>query len=245
MKDNSLLKILTAHNVGSRRYCFDLIKTGLVEVNNKVITDPAFEIDKQKDKIKVEGERLKLTEVKKIYIMLNKPQGYLSSTKSQDNKKTLFDLIKHKKLKKIKLFNVGRLDFKTEGLIFLTNDGDFAKYIIMPRYKVLKHYIVEVKGKFPDELLTKVKKGIYSREGKYKVEDIKILDRKNKYTRLEIILNEGKNREIRNIFAILKYKITLIRRVKIGPFSLPKSLKPGQYKLISSRQIDKFIKSFQ
>ncbi len=240
MKENHLLKILTENNVGSRRYCFNLIKSGFIEVNNKVITEPMFEVNKSSDIIKVEGINLKINEIKKIYIMMNKPVGVLSSAKSEDDKKTLFDLIKHKELKKIRLFNVGRLDFKTEGLIFLTNDGEFAKYIIKPKYNILKHYIVEIKGNFSADLLAKLKKGVFSKFGKYKVEDVISLKQNNKFTRLRIILNEGKNREIRNIFAILKYKIKSIRRVQIGPFILPRSLKPGQYKLISKREIEKF-----
>ncbi len=243
MENNSLLKILSNNNIGSRRKCFELIRNGNVEVNNKVIRDPSFLIDIEKDKIRVEGESIKIKKVNPVYIMMNKPIGVLSSSFSENGKLTLFDLLHHKDLKKIKLFNVGRLDFNSEGLIFLTNDGEFANKIIRPANKVLKHYIVEIKGNIKDEHIQRMKKGIYTYETRYKVEDVIIIKRSNKFTRLRIILNEGKNREIRNIFRILKYKIKKLKRVQIGPFKLPASLRPGEYKLISKKEIEKFLKS--
>ena len=128
-----LLKVLINSNVGSRRFCFNLILDGKVKINNKVITQPLYEIAPEKDTIKVEDKIIKIDKeiFKPTYIMMYKPAGVICSLKDEKNRPTLFELIKHKQLKKRHLFYVGRLDFKTEGLIFITNDGDFANIIML------------------------------------------------------------------------------------------------------------------
>jgi len=239
-----LLKFLVDSDIGSRRYCFNLIRAGKVSVNNKTITQPLYLITPETDKIKVENKEIKIKKeiLEPVYIMMNKPAGVICSLKDKKGRPTIFDLLKHKNLKRKHLFYTGRLDFKTEGLIFITNDGEFANFITHPRYNVLKYYYVEIKKMLTDDEIKRMKKGIYTKEEIYKIKDLKIISRDEKHTNLIIVLNEGKNREIRKIFQVLKHKIKYLKRTRIGPFRLDPKLKPGEYKLISKRIIEKFKK---
>jgi len=174
---------------------------------------------------------------------MNKPNGVVCTLKDEMGRTTIFDLIKHKEIKIKHLFYAGRLDYKTEGAIFITNDGEFANLITHPRYNVLKHYYAEIKGEILDKDIEHIKKGIHFEGEFYKIKDIKIISRNKKFSALTITLNEGKNREIRKIFQITKYKIKYLKRYKIGPFEIPQDLLPGYYKLISRKEIEKFKNS--
>ncbi len=237
---NSLIKVLVNSGIGSRRKCFELIKEGRISVNNQIILDPLYEIDTEKEKIKLDDQEIKINVYEPVYIMMYKPEGVICSRVNEKGLPTVFDLIKHKRLKKLNLFYAGRLDVNSEGLIFLTNDGEFTQLITHPKYQVPKYYIVEIKKEILPEHIEKMKKGVYLGKEKYKVDEVKVLKKRHKYTRLLLKLTEGKNREIRKIFQVLKYKIKLLRRVKIGDFALDPSLKPGEYRLISKKEIEKF-----
>ncbi len=242
MKDITLLKFLIYSNIGSRRVCFNLIKNGFIRINTQTVYQPLYKLVPE-DKVYCEDKLVKYSNelIKPVYIMLYKPQKYICSLKDENNKPSIMRLIRHKNLNKKHLFPVGRLDFLTEGLIFITNDGYFADYILRAKNKVLKSYYIEIKGKIGEEDIKKINRGIYTEKEVYRVEDIKILSA-HKSSKLMIVLSEGKNREIRNIFSILKYKIKYLKRTKIGPFKLDGELKPGEYKLISKRKIDSFLR---
>ncbi len=233
MKKNTLLKFLTNSNIGARRFCFDLIKQGDIRVNDKIISQPMFEIHAQ-DKIYYDDRLIKFKEdsTKPVYIMLNKPQKYICSLTNENEKPSIMNLIKHKNLRKKHLFPVGRLDFLTEGLIFITNDGDFANFLTQAKNKIPKHYYVEIKGKITETDIRIIQNGIMSGKTIFNVKDIRVVSAAKKISKLIIVLTEGKNREIRNIFAYLKYKIRYLKRFQIGPFKLDPELNPGEYKLI-------------
>ncbi|MBN1898410.1 MAG: rRNA pseudouridine synthase [Spirochaetes bacterium] len=242
-----LWKFLVDAQVGSRRHCFDLILKGQVSVNNTVNERPLSEIDPQKDVINIEDKKVKPVKgvFDPVYIMMNKPSGVICSRKDEKGRFTLYDLIKHKNLSKKHLIYAGRLDYKTEGLIFLTNDGDFVNLLTHPRYNVLKYYYVEIKGSLEDRDVKRMTRGISSENVLYKVKEVKILSRAPRSTRMIIVLNEGKNREIRNIFLILRYKVKYLKRIQMGPFKLDGKLEPGEYKLVSKKEIQKFMNRFQ
>jgi len=243
MKDITLLKFLTNSKIGSRRFCFDLIVDGNIKVNDKIIYQPMFKI-RPENKIYYDNKQVKFNKVffEPVYIMLYKPREFICSVTSERDKPSILNLIKHRDLKKKHLFPVGRLDYLTEGLIFITNDGYFANYLLQDRNKVPKHYYVEIKRQITEKHIEKIQKGIYTIEAVYRVQDVKLLSANKKVSKLFLVLVEGKNREIRNIFAYLKYKIKILKRFRIGPFKLDPKLKPGEYKLISKREIYKLLK---
>ncbi|MDD5065616.1 MAG: pseudouridine synthase [bacterium] len=245
MENITLLKYLIAAGTGSRRTCFDLIKEHRIQVNDKVVNQPLYEVRKN-DRVVFDGKRVDLNELvlESVYIILNKPKGYICSLADEEGKPSILRLIRHKNLTRSHIFPVGRLDFLTEGLIFITNDGIFANHILHPRYNVLKEYYVEIKGMIQERHVKQMQKGVYSDNVLYRVKEVRVLSSNEKISRLVLTLNEGKNREIRNIFSILKYKIKLLRRIKIGPFTLDKHLKPGEYKLISKKIICRFMSRF-
>lgn len=242
MDNLTLLKFLIKVNIGSRRYCFDLIKNGEIAVNDKIIAQPLF-IVRENDKVFYSNKQLKVKTVQEdlVYIMMNKPSGVICSVEDQDNKPSILRLIKHKNLSKLHLFPVGRLDYLTEGLIFITNDGEFAHYLTHPKNKIEKHYYVEIKGLITNKEVLQIKKGIYTKEARYKAKDVKIISAHQKISKLRVILDEGKNREIRNIFAILKHKIKTLKRIQIHTLKLDGKLRPGDYKLISKREMAKYF----
>ena len=245
MNKITLLKFLTNSNVGSRRTCFNIITKGHVRVNNRKIDQPLFEINTA-DKIYYDDKLIKYDTRKfiPVYIMLNKPKGYICSVTDENDKPSILNLIKHKDLKNKHLFPVGRLDYLTEGFLFITNDGHFANYLLKAKNKVIKHYYVEIKGEISDDHVKSIKKGIYTKEEAYRVEDIRVLSAGFKTSRIVLSLIEGKNREIRNIFAFLKYKVKILKRFQIGPFKLDTKLKSGEYKLISKDTISKKLPAF-
>ena len=231
---NNLLKFLTNSNIGARRFCFDLIKEGNIRVNDKIADQPMLEINPE-DKIYYDDKlvRFKKELFEPVYIMLNKPQKFICSVKNENGKPSIMNLIKHKNLKKKHLFPVGRLDFLTEGLIFITNDGYFTNYLTQAKNRIPKHYYVEIKGKITENDLEKIRKGIRAGRTTFHVKNVRLISATKKISKLIIVLIEGKNREIRNIFSYLKYKIKYLKRFQIGPFKLDPALKPGEYKLIS------------
>ena len=243
MKEITLLKFLIGSNIGSRRACFDLIVKGNIQVNDKSISQPNFMICPV-DKVYYNNKRVKFqkTLFEPVYIMLYKPQGFICSARDEGDKPSILNLIKQKNLKSKHLFPVGRLDFLTEGLIFITNDGHFSNYLMRAKNRIQKHYYVEIKGKITREHVEKIRKGIYTTSGVYKVQEVKLISADNKRSKIVLVLIEGKNREIRNIFAYLKYKIKNLKRFQIGQFKLDTKIKPGEYKLISKREIEKVFK---
>lgn len=246
MEKPSLLKYLVNSRLGSRRACFSMIKQGKVLVNGYAVTDPLAPVGKD-EKVVCEGRTLKPDEslLEPVTILLYKPKGYVCSVKDEENKPSVLRLIRHKRLSRARLFPVGRLDFLTEGLLLITNEGNLANYITHPRYNVTKEYYLEVKGAVHDKEVKLMKKGVFTQGVLYRVLDVKVLSANEKLSRLLLTLNEGKNREIRNIFQVLKHKIRILRRVRVGPFTLDKDLHPGEYKLIPRKVVYGFLKKFE
>lgn len=206
-------KILSNAGYCSRRKAEDLIKAGRVKVNGKTITigDQA----EPEDTILVDGK--KITRDEKIYLAFHKPTGYVTAA-TDKYEKTIMELIRTKE----RLYPVGRLDKDTSGLIFLTNDGDWANSIIHPSFEVTKTYEVETDRKVETEDLQKINKGVQLEDGKTKAKT------KRLKRGIELTIHDGKNRVIRRMFEALGYKVLSLHRVKIGNMSLG-NLKVGKY----------------
>lgn len=207
-------KVLAAAGLGSRRDVEELVVQGRVEVDREIVTDLAFRVNPSQSTIKVDGEVLKQS--RKVYYVLNKPPGILSTNRDPSGRTRVIDLVPDQ----TRVFSVGRLDRSSEGLILLTNDGELAQRLAHPKYRIQKTYFVVVAGLMTKEELAKLRKGVHLAEGFAKIDGATIRRARKGCTELEIVLSEGKNREIRRILARAGHKVVLLRRIAIGTLRL-------------------------
>lgn len=223
-------KFLSEAGVSSRRGAEELIKQGLVEVNGKILNELGTKINPEKDIIKVKGKEIRFN--KHIYLLLNKPKGYVSSF-SHAGKKTLKSLVKLKE----HLGYAGRLDEDSEGLMLLTNDGDLIYKLTHPKFEHEKEYIVETKENINDAIIERLSKGMTLFEGRTNPVRVKRLSA----NRLNIILNEGKKRQIRRMLQILKLNVKSLKRIRIENLTLG-NLKPGETRDLTKEELEKLKK---
>lgn len=227
-----LNKFLASRTGVSRREADEIIKNGKVVINGTKIDSLAVFVNAG-DNVTVNGKKISYKEERKIYIMLSKPQGYITAVKSEAGFKTVMELIKHDVAGYKHIFPVGRLDFMSEGLLLLTNDGDFTYKVTHPKFNVIKTYIVEAKGTLSDALLKRIKKGINLREtGLIKPQNVRIITKKQGRFVLSIDLNHGKNREIRRLLEFFNLKIVKLKRVSIGKLYIG-DLLPGHSRILN------------
>lgn len=212
-------KIMAEAGIASRRKCEEIIKKGLVKVNGKTIKlgDKA---DYEKDKIEFNGKLIK--KEKKVYAIINKPKGILSSVKDDRGRKTIVDLVKTDK----KIFPVGRLDFYSEGLMILTNDGDFANKIIHPRYNIKKTYLLILDRPLSKMDNEKIREGV-TVEGR----KVNIFDLKQDKRELTLSIHEGRKHIIKKLLDLLGYGVIDLKRISIGNLKL--NLRTSEYKIVS------------
>lgn len=232
-----LNKFIANSGVLSRRQADEYIKTGLVEVNGKIVTKPGTKIDPEKDIVKLDGKRVELKGFE--YYAFYKPKYVISSLYDPKGRACIGDFIK--KLKK-GIKPVGRLDWATEGLIFLTNDGDWAQRIQHPRYGIKKIYEVKVQGFPEDKVIERWKKGMTIEGKKNKMEEVKILRRtKGNHTWLEVTLIQGYKNQIKKMCAYMGHPAEKIKRTGIGIVKLG-NLKPGEIRKLNEKEIKYFLK---
>ncbi|MBR5414814.1 MAG: rRNA pseudouridine synthase [Thermoguttaceae bacterium] len=224
-------KILAAAGYGSRRECEELISTGRVEIDGKIVTELGVRADPAVQRIRVDGEALPKT--RPVYLAVNKPKGFLCTHRDQQGRRRVIDLVPDQFGR---VFPVGRLDQYSEGLILLTNDGAFAEQLTHPRFEVPKKYQVQVAGEVEPDLPRRLQKGIHIAEGVVQADEVKIKSRHALSSILEIVLREGKNREIRRMLARIGHKVLTLRRIAIGPVKLG-DLAPGEYRLLTKREV--------
>ena len=224
-------KILAAAGYGSRRECEELISTGRVEIDGKIVTELGVRADPAVQRIRVDGEALPKT--RPVYLAVNKPKGFLCTHRDQQGRRRVIDLVPDQFGR---VFPVGRLDQYSEGLILLTNDGAFAEQLTHPRFEVPKKYQVQVAGEVEPDLPRRLQKGIHIAEGVVQADEVKIKSRHALSSVLEIVLREGKNREIRRMLARIGHKVLTLRRIAIGPVKLG-DLAPGEYRLLTKREV--------
>ena len=226
-----LQKVLAAAGVGSRRQCEELILEGRVEVDRKVVTELGTKVDPVSQQIRVDG--VTLTQPKMVYYAVNKPPGMVCTNRDPSGRPRVIDLVPNAKQR---LFTVGRLDLNSEGLIILTNDGELANRLTHPRYKVPKTYRVLVAGHPDREVTAKLRSGVHLAEGLAKVTGVQIKRRHKQSTILEMVLNEGRNREIRRVLAKVGHKVLLLVRIAVGPVKLG-DLPAGQYRQLTAKEV--------
>jgi 23S rRNA pseudouridine2605 synthase len=227
-----LQKVLAAAGVGSRRECEALIEQGRVAVDGRIVRLLGTRVDSQRQRIAVDGEIIRGEQL--VYYLLNKPKGFLSTNYDPAGRPRVLDLLDalpHR------LFSVGRLDRESDGLLILTNDGELTFGLTHPRFGVPKTYVVQVAGRPSPEDFSKMRKGVHLHEGKVTVDSVRKVGTRGQSTLLEIILSEGRNREIRRMLARLGHKVIRLTRRAIGPIS-DRGLRPGQYRKLSNTEVD-------
>lgn len=227
---------MSESGVASRRKSEEYIKEGRVTVNNKIVTELATVIDDELDIVKVDGEKVKPE--KKVYFLLNKPKGYITTTSDEQGRKKVTDLIKTKE----KIFPVGRLDYDTTGVLILTNDGDFANFLMHPSNKILREYKVLLDKPISDEDKNRLIKGI-TLDGK-KSKFLK-LHYPNKDFKESLIatVTEGRNHFVKRMFSALGYNVKKLERVSYANFNV-KGMPLGSYRIISKEEIKKVYEDF-
>lgn len=232
--EERLQKYLADCGIASRRKCEELILNGKVEVNGVVVTTLGTKVT-DKDKIKYNGKEVKKVE-EKVYILLNKPIGYVTTVKDQFNRDTVLDLIKCNK----RIVPVGRLDMYTSGALILTNDGDFVNKLTHPKNEINKTYNATVTGIVSQEDIKKLSEGVLiDDEYKTKPAKVKILkiDEEKNISRIQITIHEGKNRQVRKMCEAIGKKVLALHRSKIGNIDV-KDLKSGEWRYLTRKEVE-------
>ena len=241
MEEVRLQKFLANQGVCSRRKAEEYITNGAVKVNGKVVTELGTKINPETDEIIFNGKKIeKQSNAPKVYILLNKPIGYVTTTKDQFDRDTVLDLVKVKE----KILPVGRLDMYTSGAIILTNDGDFIYRVTHPKYEIEKTYNATVKGIVTNEDILKLENGVKIEDyisGKAKVRILKI-DKEKDISRIEITIHEGKNREVRKMCNAIGKKVLALHRSKIENIGV-KDLKLGEWRYLTQKEVDALIQT--
>jgi len=233
-----LQKIIAAAGIASRRKAEELVEAGEVTVNGRVVTELGAKADPDKDDIKVRGRLInpRLESKESIYILLNKPAGYLSSTKDDRGRPLVIDLIgKYGR----KVHPVGRLDFNTEGLLLLTNDGNFTHLLTATKI-VPKRYEVKVKGRPRPELIGKLARGVKVDAHRTAPAGIRLIRETTANAWYEVVLYEGRNQQIRKMFDSIGHSVVKLRRVAIGPLQHER-LPLGSYRLLTEAEVRRFF----
>lgn len=229
-----LQKLIAQAGVASRRAAEELIAEGQVTVNGKIVTEPGTKADPEKDHIKVRGKLIntKLEKRENAYILVNKPKGYLSSVADPEGRQLVTDLVKGYG----KLHPVGRLDFNTEGLIILTNDGDFTNKVATSK-TIPKVYHVKTKGLPTDVAIRKLQRGVRLEDGfKTAPAEIKNLKPTDKNGWYEVTLYEGHNQQIRKMFDSIGHSVVKLKRIAIGPVT-DRGLPVGKHRKLFPEEI--------
>lgn len=226
-------KYLAHCRLATRSEAKKKIRAGKVSVNGTVIKNTDYQVDENSDKIILEGQ--KTSYASHTYIMLNKPQGVITATKS-DHKRTIFDCLD---FKSEGLFPVGRLDKDTEGLLLITDDGELTHLLLSPKHHVDKTYYVETAGSLNENHLKKIEEGIWiNDEEKCMPASVEIIDDHAIY----LTIQEGKYHQVKRMMHACDTEVTFLKRIRIGSLILDESLSPGEYRTLSEAEIDELMK---
>ena len=238
MEEIRLQKYLADCGIASRRKSEELIKQGQVKVNGKTITELGTKVIPNKDIVEYNGKKIELKK-EYVYILLNKPIGYVTTVKDQFNRDSVLDLVKTNK----RLVPVGRLDMYTSGALILTNDGDFVYKVTHPKHEIEKTYTVTIAGIISNENVEKLRKGVKIDDYTTRPAKVKILktDTEKNRSRLEITIHEGKNRQVRKMCEAVGHKVLALHRSKIAGIGV-KDIELGKWRYLTKKEIEKILK---
>src|ERR1043166_9186387 len=237
-----LQKLIAAAGIASRRHAEELIINGKVSLNGKIVTELGTKADPDHDHIKVNGKLInpQLKNQKKVYVLLNKPRGYLSSLSDPEGRPLVTELLPQSVRK---VHPVGRLDFNTEGLLILTNDGELTNYITSARNRVDKVYEVKVKGVPTDAAISRLRRGVILEDGtRTAPAKIKLLHQTETNAWFEVLLHQGRNQQVRRMFDLIGHSVIRLRRVRIGSLT-DEDLKPGYWRLLTIGEVNRLMRS--
>ncbi|MHB1127169.1 MAG: pseudouridine synthase [Bacillota bacterium] len=237
MVQERLQKVMAQAGVASRRTCEELILKGLVKVNGQVIQTLGTKVDPERDAIKVKGRLLQKPEPL-VYLMLNKPCGYVTTMKDPQGRKTVTELLRGVRQR---VYPVGRLDYHSEGLLLLTNDGELTLTLTHPRHHVLKTYLAQVIGIVEESALRALREGIELEDGKTQPARVKILKSKNGQSLLEIKISEGRNHQVRRMCDAAGHPVLQLKRKAIAFLELG-DLPLGQYRQLTAEEVKRLKK---
>ncbi len=230
-------KYLSAAGVSSRREADRLIEQGRVKVNGKIVQTLGSKIDENKDRVEVDGKTVEGTQGK-VYMLLNKPPEFLVTLKDPFQRPTIMDFLP--KLK-TRIFPVGRLDFDSEGLLLMTNDGELANRLIHPRYEIKKNYLVKIQGHPEKVQISRLERGIPIDGKKTAPAKIFPISSSPKRSLFKVELHEGRKREIRRMFEAIGYHVLLLRRIKFAGLTLD-GLNPGDWRYLTDIEVQNLYK---
>lgn len=236
-----LQKILAQAGVASRRKCEELILAGKVQVNGVIVTELGTKADPAADVITVNGKRVGAEQ--KLYLLFNKPKGVITSASDPKGRKIVTDYLKGIKER---VYPVGRLDYDTEGLLLLTNDGEFAHLLTHPKHHVPKTYLATVKGVPHGDSLEKLKKGVMLDDGMTAPAEVEYhdVDPDNKFATISITIHEGRNRQVRRMFEAIGHPVTRLKRIAFGHLYLG-TMKRGIYRHLTKNEVEALRQSAQ
>jgi len=226
-----LNKFISNAGIAARRKSDELIFTGRVTVNMQTVTEPGTKIDPQRDVVKVDGEKVR-PQTEFIYVVLFKPRGYVTTTHDDKNRPTVMDLIGLN----TRLYPIGRLDYDTDGVLLLTNDGEFANMMMHPRHKVFKTYFAKLDKPIEDPDIRQLKSGVVL-DGKPTARaKVRIIPGSAEMN-IWISIHEGRNRQVRRMLEVMGYKVVRLKRVEYARIGL-EGLKPGEWRYLTLGELD-------
>lgn len=235
--EERLHKALARAGVASRRAAEQMIAEGRVRVNGRTVTEPGARVDVTKDEVFVDGRRVRIaseSEQEKVYFLLHKPAGTLTTTKDERGRKTVLDLVAG--ASGTRIYPVGRLDYDAEGALLLTNDGQLAHQLMHPKFHVPKTYMAKVKGRPKEADLDRLRRGIYLEDGPTRAAHVEVVEEVQRNTWVEITVTEGRNRLVKRMFWRIRHPVLKLVRVSFGNLTID-GLKPGAYRMLTKKEL--------
>ncbi|OZG50894.1 pseudouridine synthase [Bombiscardovia coagulans] len=228
-----LQKVLAQAGFGSRRKCEEIITEGRVEVDGQLVTELGSRVNPNRQQVRVDGSRIHITG-RHVTLALNKPRKVLSTMDDPRGRFTLRDIIGDRYER---VFHMGRLDYDSEGLILMTDDGELAQHVMHPKYEVEKTYMATVQGKLGGNICRRlVTQGVLLKDGLIRLDHCAIVDRSRDHTMVKVVIHSGKNRIVRRIFEAIGFPVVRLVRTQIGPIHLG-DVKPGSYRVLSNAEV--------
>ena len=237
MSEERLQKILSRAGIASRRTAEQMILNGRVAVDGKIVNELGTKFDVAVNKISVDGKIISYIE-EKIYILLNKPQNVLSSAKDDRGRTTVVDLITDVSER---IYPVGRLDYDTEGLILLTNNGELMNALLHPKFQINKTYLAKVTGNVTKDKLERLQNGILLDDGMTAPAIVRVVGKSNTEAKIEITIHEGRNRQVRRMFSAIGCEVKKLKRIKFANLTI-QDLKIGQYRRLNEIELENLYK---
>lgn len=229
-------KYIASAGIASRRKAENLVSEGRIKVNGQIIYDLGYQVNEDKDIVEYDGKKIDINSEKLVYILLNKPEGYITSSKDQFGRKDVMDLVTDIKER---IYPVGRLDYETSGLLLMTNDGDLTYKITHPKHEITKTYIASVKGIPTSEELERFENGLEIEDYVTSKAKIRVLktDVKKNYSVFRVSIHEGRNRQVRKMFNAINHPVMNLKRVALGKISV-NNVEVGKYRHLTDDEVN-------